>query len=133
MVTFLAVDSLHLSDHDSEPEHEIDPLPSPVADPNSDYKPAVDIWSPSPPSPVHGQPSRGQLRGQARGLPGGEGEGHAPAQPCMPPVLNCACVLYNFSMLLTHVRGAISFEALCTVNGVAHPTFQSACLALGPW
>ena len=34
-------------------------------------------------------------------------------------------------MLLTHVRGPTSFDALCTVNGVAHHTFQSACLALG--
>ena len=34
-------------------------------------------------------------------------------------------------MLLTHVRGPTSFEALHTVNGVVHPTFKSACLALG--
>ena len=33
--------------------------------------------------------------------------------------------------LRTHVRGPTSFEALCIVNGVAHPTFQSACLVLG--
>src|SRR5258706_4489828 len=38
---------------------------------------------------------------------------------------------YFLRMLLTHVRGPTSFEALCTVNGVAHPTFQAACLALG--
>src|SRR5258706_8891956 len=39
---------------------------------------------------------------------------------------------WNFlRMLLTHVRGPTSFEALRTVNDVAHPTFQAACLALG--
>ena len=38
---------------------------------------------------------------------------------------------YFLRMLLTHVRGPTSFDALRTVNGVAHHTFQSACLALG--
>jgi hypothetical protein len=38
---------------------------------------------------------------------------------------------YFLRMLLTHVQGPTSFEDLCTVNGVVHPTFQSACLALG--
>jgi hypothetical protein len=33
--------------------------------------------------------------------------------------------------LLTVVKGAISFEHLRTVNGVVHPTFHAACLALG--
>ena len=34
-------------------------------------------------------------------------------------------------MLLTAVRGAISFDDLRTVNGVLHPDFKSACVALG--
>ena len=38
---------------------------------------------------------------------------------------------YFLRMLLTHVRGPTSFDAIRTVNGVGHPTFQSACLALG--
>ena len=38
---------------------------------------------------------------------------------------------YFLRMLLTQVRGPTSFEALRTVNGVVHPTFKSACLALG--
>jgi hypothetical protein len=29
------------------------------------------------------------------------------------------------------VKGAISFEALRTVNGVVHDTFKSTCIALG--
>jgi hypothetical protein len=29
------------------------------------------------------------------------------------------------------VKGAISFEALCTVNNVIHDTFKSACIAFG--
>ena len=62
-----AVDLLPLSDHDSEPEHEFDPFPLPVADPDSDYEPAVDLRSPSPPLPAYGQPPRGQPRGQPRG------------------------------------------------------------------
>jgi hypothetical protein len=33
--------------------------------------------------------------------------------------------------LLTVVKGATSFEHLRTVNGVVHPTFHAACLALG--
>ncbi|KAI9911223.1 hypothetical protein PsorP6_009643 [Peronosclerospora sorghi] len=33
--------------------------------------------------------------------------------------------------LLTVVPGAQSFEHLRTVDGVVHPTFQSACGALG--
>ena len=38
---------------------------------------------------------------------------------------------YFLRMLLTHVRGPTSFKALRTVNGVLHPNFKSACLALG--
>ena len=38
---------------------------------------------------------------------------------------------YFLRMLLTHVRGPKSFEALRTVNNVLHPNFKSACLALG--
>jgi hypothetical protein len=33
--------------------------------------------------------------------------------------------------LLTKVKGAVSFEALRTINGVVHDTFKSACIALG--
>ena len=33
--------------------------------------------------------------------------------------------------LLSSVKGATSFEDLCTVNGVLYPTFHAACLALG--
>jgi hypothetical protein len=38
---------------------------------------------------------------------------------------------YFLRTLLTKVKGAISFEALRTVNGVIHDTFKSACIALG--
>ena len=49
------------------------------------------------------------------------------------------CILFHqlqvnaifLRMLLTHVKGPPSFEALHTVNGVVHHTFKSACLALG--
>ena len=34
-------------------------------------------------------------------------------------------------MLLTTVQGAVSFNDLRTVNGVLHPDFKSACVALG--
>jgi len=34
-------------------------------------------------------------------------------------------------MLLTVVKGATSFQHLRTVEGVEHPTFKTACLALG--
>ena len=70
-MTSPAVDPLHLSDHDSEPEHEVVPFPLPEAEPDSDYEPAVDLQSPSPPLLVYGQPPRGQLRGQPRGQPRG--------------------------------------------------------------
>jgi hypothetical protein len=38
---------------------------------------------------------------------------------------------YFLHTLLTKVKGAISFEALRTINGVVHDTFKSACIALG--
>ncbi|XP_067131955.1 uncharacterized protein [Centruroides vittatus] len=38
---------------------------------------------------------------------------------------------YHLRMLLHEIRGPISFEALKTVDGHLHPTFQSACKALG--
>jgi len=38
---------------------------------------------------------------------------------------------YFLRTLLTKVKGAISFEALRTINGVIHDTFKSACIALG--
>jgi hypothetical protein len=38
---------------------------------------------------------------------------------------------YYLRMLLTHVRGATSYEDIRTVNGEAHPTFKAACAARG--
>jgi hypothetical protein len=38
---------------------------------------------------------------------------------------------YFLRTLLTKVKGAVSFEALRTINGVVHDTFKSACIALG--
>jgi hypothetical protein len=38
---------------------------------------------------------------------------------------------YYLRLLLTQCRGVSSFEALRTVNGVIHPTFQDTCIALG--
>lgn len=38
---------------------------------------------------------------------------------------------YYLRMLLNVVKGATSFEDIRTVNGVLHPTFRSACTALG--
>jgi len=38
---------------------------------------------------------------------------------------------YFLRTLLTKVKGAVSFEVLCTINGVVHDTFKSACIALG--
>lgn len=57
-MTSPAVNSFHLSDHDSEPGLDIKHVP--VVDPDSEYEPAVGLQSPSPPLPVHGQPLRGQ-------------------------------------------------------------------------
>ena len=38
---------------------------------------------------------------------------------------------YYLRLLLTIVRGAKSFQDLCTVNGVLHSTFQATCVARG--
>ncbi|XP_020242986.1 uncharacterized protein LOC109821212 [Asparagus officinalis] len=38
---------------------------------------------------------------------------------------------YYLRMLLNIVRGATSYEFLRTVDNVLHPTFKSACLAMG--
>jgi hypothetical protein len=38
---------------------------------------------------------------------------------------------YLLCTLLTKVKGVISFEAFCIVNGVVHDTFKSTCIALG--
>ncbi len=35
---------------------------------------------------------------------------------------------YFLRTLLMKVKGVISFEALCTINGVVHDTFKSACI-----
>ena len=39
--------------------------------------------------------------------------------------------LFHLRLLLLHVKGAISFDDLKTVNGIIQPTFTAACLALG--
>ncbi|XP_058789684.1 uncharacterized protein LOC131663341 [Phymastichus coffea] len=39
--------------------------------------------------------------------------------------------LFHLRMLLLHVKGAVSFESLRTVDNTVHPTFVAACLALG--
>ncbi len=38
---------------------------------------------------------------------------------------------YFLRTLLTKVKGVVSFEDFCTINGVVHDTFKSACIALG--
>ena len=38
---------------------------------------------------------------------------------------------FYLRLLLTNVRGPQSYDYLCTVNNVVHPTFKSACVALG--
>lgn len=38
---------------------------------------------------------------------------------------------YYLRLLLTFVKGPTSFESLKRVNGILHPTYQAACLALG--
>ena len=38
---------------------------------------------------------------------------------------------FYLRLLLTAVKGATSFEHLCTVNGQVKPTFKEACIALG--
>jgi hypothetical protein len=35
---------------------------------------------------------------------------------------------YLLRTLLTKVKGVVSFEALCIINGVVHDTFKSACM-----
>jgi hypothetical protein len=35
--------------------------------------------------------------------------------------------------LLTKVKGAVSFEALCIRNGVVHDTFKSVCIGFGSY
>ena len=70
-MTSPAADALHLFDHESEPEHETDPFPFPVAGPDLDYEAAVGLWSPSPPLPVHGQLTRARPREQPREQPRG--------------------------------------------------------------
>ena len=37
---------------------------------------------------------------------------------------------YYLRLLLTSVRGPISFEDIRTVNGILYPTFREACVAL---
>lgn len=39
--------------------------------------------------------------------------------------------LYYLRMILSHFRGATSYESLRTVNGVLHSSFRHACRALG--
>ena len=38
---------------------------------------------------------------------------------------------FYLCLLLTNVRGPQSYDHLCTINNVVHPTFKSACVALG--
>ncbi|KAH9570040.1 hypothetical protein CY35_02G018900 [Sphagnum magellanicum] len=38
---------------------------------------------------------------------------------------------YFLRTLLTKVKGVISFEVFCTINGVIHDTFKSTCIAFG--
>ena len=38
---------------------------------------------------------------------------------------------YYLRMLLNTVKGCTSFEDIRTINGVVHPTYKSACKALG--
>ena len=38
---------------------------------------------------------------------------------------------FYLRLLLTIVKGSVSFEDLRTWNGVVHPTFKSACIARG--
>jgi len=39
--------------------------------------------------------------------------------------------LFHLRLLLLHVKGAQSYEAMRTVNGVLLPTFQAACMQMG--
>ena len=38
--------------------------------------------------------------------------------------------LFCLCSLLKHIPGATSFKNLHTVNGILHPTYQDACVAL---
>jgi hypothetical protein len=38
---------------------------------------------------------------------------------------------FYLRILLTVITGTTSFQHLCTVNGIVHPTFKQACVALG--
>jgi hypothetical protein len=38
---------------------------------------------------------------------------------------------YFLRTLLTKVKGVVSFEVFCTINGVVHDTFKSGCIAPG--
>ena len=38
---------------------------------------------------------------------------------------------YYLRLLLTKLHGATCFEDIRTIDGVLHPTFKSACMALG--
>ena len=38
---------------------------------------------------------------------------------------------YYLRLLLTKIHGATCFEDIRTIDGVLHPTFKSACMALG--
>lgn len=39
--------------------------------------------------------------------------------------------LFHLRLILLHIKGATSFDSLKTVNGIVHPSFTAACLALG--
>ena len=55
-MVFSTVEFLHFFDHGSEPEHKIDSFPLPVADPDANYKPIVDLWSPMLSLPANDRP-----------------------------------------------------------------------------
>ena len=40
---------------------------------------------------------------------------------------------YYLQLLLTKIHGATCFEDIRTIDGVLHPTFKLACMALGLW
>jgi hypothetical protein len=72
------------------------------ADPDSEYKPAVDLQPLYLPyllmvtSQGDGQGDKqGDDLEMSKGLPRGQGQGHTLAQPCMPPGFNCVHIPYN--------------------------------------